>query len=70
MACQPGSVNSGKDGPREINIVTWLSQVMPSVQQVVNQAPVSRGKQTLVLECEAEKLVEEIKPAGSNGSSR
>jgi hypothetical protein len=58
MACQPGSVNGGKDGPREINIVTWLSQVVPSVQQVVNQvngaAPISRGKQNLVLECEAE----------------
>ena len=77
MACQPGSVNSGKDGPREINIVTWLSQVMPSVQQVVNQvngaAPISRGKQNLVLECEAEAEIEGSPTNGglpSGGSSR
>ena len=57
LACRPESAGLS-NGPREINVITWLSQVMPSVQQVVNQvngaAPISRGKQNLVLECEAE----------------
>jgi hypothetical protein len=77
MACQPGNAGGGKDGPREINIVTWLQTVMPSVQAVVNQvngaAPISRGKQNLVLECEAEAEIDGSPTNGqrpSGGSSR
>lgn len=59
MACRPESVNGGKDGSGSTNILMWLNQVMPGVQKIVSQVErtsVSRGKQTLVLECEAEKL--------------
>jgi hypothetical protein len=69
MACRPESAG-GKDGHGQTNILMWLSQVMPGVQKVVNQiegAPVSRAGQNLVLECEAEKLTEDI---NSNGSKR
>jgi len=71
MACRPESVNGGKDGSGSTNVLMWLNQVMPSIQKVVNQVegtPVSRGRQTLVLECEAEKLTENIKPNGSDRS--
>ena len=56
MACRTDGVG-GKDGSGSTNILLWLSQVMPSVQKVVNQmenTPVSRSRQTLVLESEAE----------------
>jgi hypothetical protein len=76
LACRPESAGLS-NGPREINVITWLSQVMPSVQQVVNQvngaAPISRGKQNLVLECEAEAEIEGSPTNGglpSGGSSR
>jgi hypothetical protein len=82
MACRPEGVNGG-NGPREINVVTWLSQVMPSVQQVVNQVggnassdqlegrTLQRPWQTLVLECEAETDLAPERPLNnSNGSSR
>jgi hypothetical protein len=61
MACRPESVNGGKDGSGSTNILMWLNQVMPGVQKIVSQVErtsVSRGKQTLVLECEAEKLAQ------------
>jgi hypothetical protein len=66
-ACRPEAMN-GKDGGSQTNILLWLNQVMPGVQRIVQQvegAPVSRDKQTLDLECEAE--TEDIK---SNGSKR
>jgi hypothetical protein len=76
MAGRPESAG-GKDGSSQINVITWLSQVMPSVQQVVNQvngaAPISRGKQNLVLECEAEAEIDGSPTNGglfSGGSSR
>jgi hypothetical protein len=74
LACRPESAGLS-NGPREINVITWLRQVMPSVQQVVNQVngqpPVSRGKQTLVLECEAETDLAPERPlSNSNGSIR
>jgi len=76
LAYRPESAGLG-NGPREINVITWLSQVMPSVQQVVNQvngaAPISRGKQNLVLECQAEAEIEGSPTNGglpSGGSSR
>jgi hypothetical protein len=57
VACRPESAGIGT-GPRAINVVAWLNQVLPSVSQVVNQvnggAQVSRPRQTLTLECEAE----------------
>jgi hypothetical protein len=52
MAGRPES--GGGHGPREINVVAWLNQVMPSVQHVVNrvngESHVLRPRQTLVLE--------------------
>jgi len=79
MACQPASVNS-KDGSGSgsTDVLVWLSQVLPSLpsaQKVVDQvngtAPVSRGKQTLLLECAAEAdLAPEQPLSNSNGSSR
>jgi hypothetical protein len=60
MACRPESA-SGKDGSGSTNILMWLNQVMPGIQKVVTEvenAPVSRGRQNLVLECEAEKLAQ------------
>ena len=68
-ACRPEGPN-GKDGHGQTNILMWLSQVMPGIQKVVNQvesAPASRPRQTLVLECEAEKLAEDI---NSNGEPK
>jgi hypothetical protein len=64
VACRgPDGVN-GKDGHGQTSILLWLSQVMPGIQKIVQQverAPVSRerktgsrGRQNLVLECEAE----------------
>ena len=68
LACRPESVN-GKDGSGQTNILMWLNQVMPGIQKVVTEVesvPVSRtGRQNLVLECEAEKLAEDINPNGS-----
>jgi hypothetical protein len=68
MAAGRPESTGGKDGSSQINVITWLSQVMPSVQQVVNQvngaAPISSGKQNLVLECEAEA---EIDGSPTNG---
>jgi len=63
MACRPESA-LGKDGSGSTNILLWLQTVLPSIQKVVQQteAPVSRGRQTLVLECEAEADI------NSNGS--
>jgi hypothetical protein len=75
MAGRPESTG-GKDGGGQINIVAWLSRVMPSVQKIVSQveeAPVSRGKQTLVLECVAEAEINGLPTNGqqpSGGSSR
>jgi hypothetical protein len=74
VACRPESAGGG-NGPREVNVVAWLSQVMPNVQQVVNQvnchAPNERPRQTLVLECEAERdLAPEGSVSNSNGSNR
>jgi hypothetical protein len=66
VACRPESVNGGKDGSGQTNILMWLSQVMPGVQKIANQvedAPVSRGRQNLVLECAAE-----TEDLNSNGS--
>jgi hypothetical protein len=37
MACQPESVNGGKDAS-STNVLVWLSQVLPGVQKVVDQA--------------------------------
>jgi hypothetical protein len=70
MACRSESVN-GKDGHGQTNILLWLSQVMPGVQKIVNQvegAPVSRGKQNLVLECAAE--TEDFKNGSAPRGSR
>jgi hypothetical protein len=69
-ACRPEAVN-GKVGAAQANVLVWLSQVMPGVQKLVSQVEgdsVSRGRQTLVLECQAEKLTENIKPNGSDRS--
>jgi hypothetical protein len=69
MACRPENAG-GKDGSGSTNILMWLNQVMPGIQKVVTEvenAPVSRGRQNLVLECEAERLAEDI---NSNGSKR
>ena len=68
MACRPESVG-GKDGSGSTNILMWLSQVMPGVQKIVNQVegvPVSRWRQNLVLECEAQAEAD----INSNGSKR
>jgi hypothetical protein len=76
MAGRPESTG-GKDGVNQINIVAWLSQVMPGISGIVNQvngvAPISRGKQNLVLECEAEAEIDGSPTKGglpSGGSSR
>jgi hypothetical protein len=64
VACRPEGLN-GKDVSSQTNILMWLTQVMPGVQKIVNQVedtPVSRGRQTLTLECEAEADIK------SNGS--
>jgi hypothetical protein len=68
MVCRPES-GGGSNGPREINVVTWLSQVMPSVQKIVSQVePGSRGRQTLVLKCEAEtELTSNGSPTNGQG---
>jgi len=69
MACRPESANGGKDGSSQTDILLWLNQVMPGIQRVVNQVestPVSRGKQTLVLECAAETEAN----TNSNGESK
>ena len=65
MPCRPESA-LGKDGSGSTNILLWLQTVLPSIQKVVQQtdAPFSRGRQTLVLECEAEADI------NSNGSKR
>jgi hypothetical protein len=68
MACRPESV--GKDGSGSTNILLWLNQVMPGIQKVVSEvesATVSRPRETLVLECEAEKLAGDV---NSNGESK
>jgi len=71
MACRPESA-SGKDGSGSTNILMWLNQVMPGIQKVVREvevAPVSRARQTLVLECEAEAEAD-IKSNGAKRESR
>ena len=68
MACRTDGSGAGKDGG-STNVLVWLSQVMPGIQKVVNQveaAPVSRARQTLVLECQAEAEAD----INSNGSKR
>jgi hypothetical protein len=71
-----GESAGGGNGPREINVVAWLSQVLPNVQRVVNQvnggAPLSGKRQTLTLECEAEsELAPTERPlSNSSGPSR
>jgi len=64
-ACQPESVNGGKDAS-STNVLVWLSQVLPGVQKVVDQGkaqapgeqldgrPSQGPRETLVLECAAE----------------
>jgi hypothetical protein len=74
MAVRPPEGAVGKDGSNSTNVLVWLSQILPSLpsaQKVVDQvngaAPVSRGKQALVLECAAEA---DLAPDNSNGSIR
>jgi len=69
-ACQPESVNGGKDAS-STNVLVWLSQVLPGVQKAVDQGKAhapgeqldGHPGQTLVLECAAESDIN-----NSNGS--
>jgi hypothetical protein len=67
LACRPEGANGGKDGGGGTNLLVWLQNVMPGIQKVVTAVegtPVSRPRQTLDLECEAETEAEK----NSNGA--